>query len=198
MHDAVDEQRRCASDLARRKPALDVTSDPAQRAGAGSVVVELCDVEFELGCMAPQVVVFERLLAMEEQVVHVPEAVLERGCLGGGGRCEGVGMDLCEREVPEGEANAIGELSFNPLDRAERLPRVGAFVVAVLDDETSGGWAANVIDLLVERLHGRLAFLWHRVSASQKPTDCRMRTTWTRPGSSWWISRTLPTRLFCP
>ena len=78
---------------------------------------------------------------MEEQFVHVPEAVLERGCLGGRCRCEGVGMDLREREVPEGKADAMGELSFNPLDRAERLPRVGAFVVAVLHDETSGGWA---------------------------------------------------------
>ena len=157
-----------------------------------------CDVEFELGGIAPQVVVFERLLAMKEQLVHVPEAVLERGCLGGGRRCKRVRVDLCEREVPEGEANATVELSFDPFDRAKRLPRVGAFVVAVLDDETTGRWAADVIDLLLERLHGRLAFLRHRVSASQNPTGCRMRTTWMRPGSSWWISRILPTRLFCP
>src|ERR1700730_13830444 len=27
----------------------------------------------------------------------------------------------------------------------------------------------------------------------QKPTTCRMRTTWMRPGVSWWISRILPT-----
>ena len=27
----------------------------------------------------------------------------------------------------------------------------------------------------------------------QKPTDCRMSTTWMRPGCSWWISRIFPT-----
>jgi hypothetical protein len=32
----------------------------------------------------------------------------------------------------------------------------------------------------------------------QNPTDWRMRTTWMRPGSSWWISRIFPTELFCP
>jgi two-component system KDP operon response regulator KdpE len=29
----------------------------------------------------------------------------------------------------------------------------------------------------------------------QKPTDCRMSTTWMRPRNSWWISRTLPIEL---
>ena len=89
---------------------------------------------------------------MKEQLVHVPEPVLECGCLGGGRRRERVRVDLGEREVPEGEANAPVELSLDPFDRAKRLPRVGAFVVAVLDDETSGRRAADVIDLLVERL----------------------------------------------
>src|SRR4051794_25968480 len=36
------------------------------------------------------------------------------------------------------------------------------------------------------------------VSRSQNPTGCRMRTTWMRPGISWWISRIFPTKLFCP
>ena len=75
-------------------------------ARAGPLLVELLEVEFELGGVAPQVVVLERLLAMKEQLVHVPEAVLERGCLGGGRRRERVRVDVCEREVPEGEANA--------------------------------------------------------------------------------------------
>ena len=63
---------------------------------------------------------------MEEQVVHVPEPALERGGLGGGRRCEGVRVDVCQREVPEGEANVTVELTFDSLDRAERLPRIGA------------------------------------------------------------------------
>src|SRR5439155_22722506 len=32
----------------------------------------------------------------------------------------------------------------------------------------------------------------------QNPTAWRMRTTWMRPGSSWWMSRMFATRLFCP
>jgi len=35
----------------------------------------------------------------------------------------------------------------------------------------------------------------HRFAPGQKPTGWRMRTTWMRPGSSWWISRILPTEL---
>jgi hypothetical protein len=31
-------------------------------------------------------------------------------------------VDLCQREVPEGETNVTRELSFDPFDRAERLP----------------------------------------------------------------------------
>ena len=146
MHDAVDEQRRCAAHLARCQSALDVPTDPPRDARVGPVLVELLDVEFELGCIAAQVVVFERSLAMKEQIVHLPEAVLERGCLGGGRRRERVRVDVCQREVPEGEANATVELSFDPFDRAKRLPRVGAFVVAVLDEDTSGRGAADVID----------------------------------------------------
>src|SRR2546429_5735235 len=40
------------------------------------------------------VAVFERFLAMEQHVVHLPEAVLESSRLGGGGRSESMGMDL--------------------------------------------------------------------------------------------------------
>ena len=35
-------------------------------------------------------------------------------------------------------------------------------------------------------------------SAGQKPTTCRISTMWMRPGSSWWISSTLPTELCWP
>ena len=83
--------------MSRRIRARTLSADP--------VLVEACDVELELGGIPPQIVVFECLLAMKEQLVHVPEAVLERGCLGCGCRCEGVRVDLCEREVPEGEAD---------------------------------------------------------------------------------------------
>ena len=73
---------------------LDVPSNTLEDARAGPVLVELREVEFELGGVAPQVVVLERLLAMEEQLVHVPEAVLERGRLGGGRCRERVRVDV--------------------------------------------------------------------------------------------------------
>ena len=94
---------------ARRQSALDVPADTPQDASAGAVVVEPCDVEVELGRIPPQVVVLERLLAMEEQLVHVPEPVLERRGLGGSRRRQGVRVDLGQRKVPEGEADVTAQ-----------------------------------------------------------------------------------------
>ena len=85
VHHAVDEQRRRSANLARGDPALDVAADPREDRGAGASAVECLDVESELAGVAQQVVVVERLLAVEEQLVHVPEAILQRGGLGGGG-----------------------------------------------------------------------------------------------------------------
>ena len=102
---------------------------------AGPVAVEPRDVELELGGIPPQVVVLERLLAMEEQLVHLPEPVLERGRLGRGGRGERVRVDLGQRKVPEREAHTLAQSSLDPFDLPKRPARVGAFVVAVLDDQ---------------------------------------------------------------
>ena len=75
---------------------------------------------------------------MKEQLVHVPEPALERGGLGRGSRCEGVRVDLRERKVPEGEADVAAQSLLDAFDLSKRLPRVRAFVVAVLDDQTTG------------------------------------------------------------
>jgi hypothetical protein len=50
-----------------------------------------------------------------------------------------------------------GELLFDLLDRVERLPRVRALVIAVLDDQVAGGRAADVIGFLVRRRQGQPA-----------------------------------------
>jgi hypothetical protein len=52
---------------------------------------------------------------------------------------------LPEREVPEGEADASGDLLLDTLDLTKCLPRIGAFVVAVLEDETPGERASDMI-----------------------------------------------------
>jgi hypothetical protein len=76
VHDAVDEESRRAAHLTRRQTALDVSPNPPQDIRAGSILVEAGDVEPELGGIPPQVLVVERLLAMEEQLMHVPEPAL--------------------------------------------------------------------------------------------------------------------------
>ena len=62
-------------------------------------------------------------------------------------------MDVGQREVPEREPHAVAELGLDTLDRAERLPRVRALAVAVLDDEPPLPDAADVIHRLVEPIH---------------------------------------------
>ena len=47
---------------------------------------------------------------MKEQLVHLPEPILERGGLGCARRGERVRMDLGQRKVPEREADALAEL----------------------------------------------------------------------------------------
>jgi hypothetical protein len=59
-------------------------------------------------------------------------------------------MDAGQREVPEREPHVPAELAFDLLDRVERLPRVRALVVAVLEDQAAGGRAADVIGFLVQ------------------------------------------------
>jgi hypothetical protein len=62
-------------------------------------------------------------------------------------------MDLGQREVPEREPDAAAQLFFDALDLAERLARVRAFVVAVLDDQAPVASAPDVVDRLVNGLH---------------------------------------------
>ena len=53
--------------------------------------------------------------------------------------------------VPEREPHVPPELLFDLLDRVERLPRVRALVIAVLEDQAAGGRTSDVIDVLVQR-----------------------------------------------
>ena len=61
VHDAVDEQRGRASHLTRRDPALDVALDSPQDILAGAILIEAGQVEPDLGGIAQQVIVLERL-----------------------------------------------------------------------------------------------------------------------------------------
>ena len=92
---------------------------------------------------------------MEEQLVHLPEPTLPCCRFGAGRCCERVRMDLGQREVAEREADAARELPLDALDRPEGLARVGAFVVAVLEDDRRTGFPAHVVHVVSEGLdHG--------------------------------------------
>jgi hypothetical protein len=58
-----------------------------------------------------------------------------------------------QREIPEREPYCVAQLFLHEFDRPERLPRVRALVVAVLQDHPAPGRAADVIDRLVHRHH---------------------------------------------
>ena len=75
---------------------------------------------------------------MKEQLVQVPEPALECSGFGRGSRCQGVRVDLRERKMPESEPDIAAQSLLDAFDLSKRLPRVRAFVVAVLDDQTPG------------------------------------------------------------
>ena len=95
--------------------------------------------------------------------MHVPELVLLGRSLGRGRRGEGVRVNAGQREMPEREPHVPPKLLFYLLDRMERLTRVRAFVIAVLNDQAAGARAPDVIDLLVQRRQGELAVVRYRV-----------------------------------
>src|SRR5260370_12616538 len=76
---------------------------------AGPVAVEGSYVRAELGGVPSQVAVLERLLAVEQQLVHVPEPALPGGGLGCAGRGEGVRVDPGRREMPGLEPHGAPE-----------------------------------------------------------------------------------------
>jgi len=98
--------------------------------------------------------------------MHVPEPALEGAKLCRGRRCESVRMDAGQGEMPEGEPHVPVELLSDLLDRMERLPRVLALVVAILDDQGPGTRTTDVIDFLIQRLRAQLAVVRHRVGVT--------------------------------
>src|SRR5260370_39916491 len=90
---------------------------------AGPVAVEGSHVRAELGGVPSQVAVLERLLAVEQQLVHVPEPALPGGGLGCAGRGEGVRVDPGQREMPEGAPHVPAQPPLGPPAGAAGSPR---------------------------------------------------------------------------
>jgi hypothetical protein len=66
--------------------------------------------------------------------------------------------------VPEREPHVPAQAPPGLLDRVERLPRVWALVIAVLDDQAAGGRTPDVIDFLIQRRQRQLAVVRHRAA----------------------------------
>jgi hypothetical protein len=124
------------------------------------VAVELRNTEVELRGVAPQVVVLERAPVVEARLMHLPEAVLQCGGLGGRGRDEGVRMDLGQQKMAKGESHPITQLPFHSLDLPVRRARVRALVVAVLQDHVPRR-PADMVHRLIDRGNRGGALLGH-------------------------------------
>jgi len=163
----IENQGGSAEHLARGQAAVHIPADPVRHRGAGPVPVERRRVQAELSGVPVQVAVLERLLPVEQQLVHVPEPPLQRS--GRGRRGQSVRVNAGQRKMPEREPHVPAELAFDLLDRVERLPRVRALIIAVLDNQAAGGRAANMIDLLIQRRQGQLAVLRRCVDSHRTP-----------------------------
>jgi hypothetical protein len=62
------------------------------------------------------------------------------------------------------EPDTAAQFLLDAFDRPERLSRIRALVVAVLEDQPPRGRAADVVNRLVDRLQGRLVVLPYHVS----------------------------------
>jgi hypothetical protein len=135
---SVDEER-WRSLNARAQPARYVFLDPRPVATFAQRRVELTDVHPDLTCIAAKVGQLERLLALEEQIVHLPEAILSGGLLGGLGGELGVRVDLAKREMAEDEAEPVAEVALDRLHGAVCGARVGTLVVPVHEQRHGRG-----------------------------------------------------------
>jgi hypothetical protein len=94
---------------------------------------EALHIEVELLRVADEVGWSERVLVVEQQVVHRPERVLVGGGFGCLGSELGMGMNVVQRQVAPYVAD-VAELAQELSDERLGLSAVRAFEVAVLDD----------------------------------------------------------------
>jgi hypothetical protein len=81
-------------------------------------------------------------------------------------------VDLREREVAIGEAEAVADCSLDSLDLVVCLARVRAFVVAVDEQDVPAARAADVVGRVLKARDGRL--LARRGSSAGLPRQLRV------------------------
>lgn len=95
---------------------------------------ESLDFQPERVGIADKVVFLQGVLALKEQVMHLPEATLGRRALGGLGGALGVRVNLRQREVPKHQPKLVAQLGKKVIKHRMCGPAVRAFKVAVLDE----------------------------------------------------------------
>jgi len=114
---------------------------------------ETFPVEFERDRVAEEVRVLERVLVLEEKVVHLPELALRARCLRRFGRALRVRMRLRKRKVAEDETEIGSERPPDLLHDRIRRTTVRALVVAVFGQRHRGAVGPRP---MVVRRDGRL------------------------------------------
>src|SRR5207237_2723212 len=104
----VDEERRCAVHAAPGA-ALEIVTDTREVAMRFEIRDEAGDVEPQGRGMCDEASRVERVLVLEEPVVHRPETTLCAGRLGCLGSDQRVRMHSDKRKMPEDERQPVGQ-----------------------------------------------------------------------------------------
>ena len=133
MHAPSDEETGRPHDTAG-EAAVDITLHPRGMDLGVELVGEPLDVQPELTRVLDQVLAPERPARLIHPVVHLPEGALSPRRLGRLGGTLGVGMNLAQRKVAEGEEQATGELIADAMNDRISRGAVRALEVAVHDE----------------------------------------------------------------
>src|SRR5207237_6952249 len=96
----------------------------------GPVAREAIGVQAQLHRVAFEVSILERLLVLEQVLVHGPEVGLLGSRFGGGRGAACMRVNFLEREMPEDERQAVGELRLELVDGGAGQSRERALVIA--------------------------------------------------------------------
>src|SRR6266536_2087338 len=138
IQDSIDEERGGALH-STAFATFQILLDAGERALFGQSVCVLLHIETNCLGKLLQVGILKRMLVVEDVIMHLPELALSGGGLGSQSRVQRVGMDFGEREVAKDKAQLVPELLLDRSHDGRGLAGVGAFVVAVLHQDDSGG-----------------------------------------------------------
>src|SRR5256885_955297 len=111
--------------------AQEVLAHPRGVHVGGQLAPHPVRIEPELARVRHEVVVPERRLPLVQEIVHLPELALCRGCLGDLRRVLGVGVLLAQRKMPKHEAHRGSELPQCALQLRVRGAAERAFEITV-------------------------------------------------------------------